>query len=220
MSELLERDLGIFKKYQNLLNRINPNFIKNLIDETNKIEGWLCGYQIPLMWVIFSTLEGKAIEVGCWKGRATYAFKSNIPKDQFELFCVDPFLGSAEHKDSLQGASTRADFEKNLKDSGILDSISVIEKYSADAAKDFEDNSLDLIFIDAEHDYENVKLDILSWTPKLKSGGIIFGHDYPDPKIENAGFEGLAQAVNEEIRDSDKFSKFSYLFGIWGALKI
>lgn len=219
MSREIERDLGIFKKYYNLLTRIQPNFIKSLIDETNKIEGWLSGYQIPLMWIIFSTSKGKAVEVGCWKGRATSAFKFQIPKDQFKLYCVDPFLGSTEHKEDLQGGSTRGDFEKNLKDRGILDSIVVIEKYSKDASMDFEDNSLDLVFIDAEHDYDNVKLDILSWTPKLKTGGIICGHDYPEPYQENSGFEELAQAVNEEVRDSDNFNQFSWLWGIWGAYK-
>ena len=219
MSEQFERDLGIFKKYHNLLIKISPDFITNLINETNKIEGWLGGYQIPIMWSIFSTLEGKAVEVGCWKGRATSAFKFEIPKDQFKLYCVDPFLGSAEHKEYLQGSSTRADFEKNLRDRGVLDSVSVVEKYSAEAAKDFEDNSLDLVFIDAEHDYDNVKLDILSWTPKLKSGGIICGHDYPEPNKKNAGFEELAQAVNEEVRDSNNFNEFSWVWGIWGARK-
>lgn len=219
MSKELARDLGIFKKYHNLLTKIDPNFIKNLIDETNKIEGWLCGFQIPLMWSIFLTLKGRAVEVGCWKGRATCAFTTSIPKDQFELFCVDPFLGSSEHKEDLQGKSTRADFEDNLKNRGLLDSIVVLEKYSEDAAKDFEDNSLDLVFIDAEHDYDNVKLDILSWSPKLKSGGIICGHDYPEPNQEGAGFEELAQAVNEEVRDCDNFNEFSWLWGIWGAYK-
>ncbi len=213
------RDLGVFKKYFNILSKIQPEFINNLTIEANKVEGWLCSGQIPLMWSIFSTLEGKAVEVGCWKGRATLTFKFDIPKDQFELFCIDPFLGSSEHKEDLQGGSTRGDFEKNLKDRGVLDSVVIIEKYSAEAAKDFEDGSLDLVFIDAEHDYENVKLDILSWTPKLKTGGIICGHDYPEPYQENAGFEELAQAVNEEVRDSDKFSKFSWIWGIWGACK-
>ena len=214
-----KRDLGVFSKYINILKRINAPFMNVLIKETQAIDGWLVGNQIPLMWSIFSTFEGKAVEVGCWKGRATHAFKSFIPKDQFELFCVDPFLGSSEHKDLLDGASTRKDFEDNLREAGMLSSICIIEKYSADAARDFEDGSLDLVFIDAEHDYDNVKLDILSWYPKLKSGGIILGHDYPNPNTEDGGFEELCRAVNEEVRDSENFYEFSYIFGIWGAKK-
>ena len=213
-------ELGVFKKYYNILNHLDINFINSLINEANKIEGWLCNYQIPLMWTIFSTLDGSAVEVGCWKGKATFSFKNNIPYDQFNLFCIDPFTGSEEHQEILQGSSTRKDFEENLKSRGILDYIKIIEKYSADASKDFEDESLDLVFIDAGHDYENVKLDILSWYPKLKKNALIFGHDYPNPYDPNGGFEELSKAVNEHVKNNNNFSEFSHLFGIWGAKKI
>tara|TARA_Y100001938_G_C8098620_1_gene439945 strand:+ start:5115 stop:5762 length:648 start_codon:yes stop_codon:yes gene_type:complete len=212
-------DLGVFEKYYNLLKVVDVRFTNRLILEISNIEGYLVNYQIPLLWSIFSLCEGKAVEIGCWKGRATCAFKYQIPKDQFDLYCVDPFLGSSEHKALLNGASTRKEFEKNLKDRGLLDSVSILEKYSSEAAKEFDDESLDIVFIDAEHDYDNVKLDILSWTPKLKSGGLIIGHDYPEPDDELGGFEELTKAVNEEVRDSDKFKKFSWLCGIWGARK-
>ena len=60
-------------------------------------------------------------------------------------------------------------------------------------AHDFvEDRSLDLLFIDALHDYESVRDDISYWQPKVKHGGIICGHDY-----ENRRFPGVKQAVHE-----------------------
>ena len=37
---------------------------------------------------------------------------------------------------------------------------------------------MDFVFLDAAHDYENVKEDILSWYPKVKVGGWLTGHDY------------------------------------------
>jgi len=213
------RDLGVFQKYYNLVRVLDSKFINQLISEISSIDGFLVGYQIPLLWSIFSLFEGKAVEIGCWKGRATCAFKCQTSKDQFELYCVDPFLGSSEHKDLLNGGSTRKEFEKNLKDRNLLDSVLVLEEYSSEAAKQFDDESLDIIFIDAEHDYDNVKLDILSWTPKLKSGGLILGHDYPEPDDKLGGFEELTKAVNEEVRDSSKFQEFSWIYGIWGARK-
>jgi hypothetical protein len=53
-----------------------------------------------------------------------------------------------------------------------------IKKLSVDAAKDFEDESLDFVYIDAAHDYINVSNDLKAWYPKIKIGGIVSGHDY------------------------------------------
>jgi hypothetical protein len=56
---------------------------------------------------------------------------------------------------------------------------------SIKAAAFIADNSLDMIFIDADHDYKSVMDDVKAWVPKVKLGGIIAGHDY-DP---NGGFD-------------------------------
>lgn len=56
--------------------------------------------------------------------------------------------------------------------------ISVHKKFSMDAVRDFEDNSLDFVYIDAGHDFKNVAQDICEWSKKVRVGGIVFGHDY------------------------------------------
>ena len=60
---------------------------------------------------------------------------------------------------------------------------------TADMASQVPDNSLDLLFIDAQHTYENVSEDIRNWTPKLKDTGILSGHDFARK------FPGVEQAV-------------------------
>ncbi len=62
---------------------------------------------------------------------------------------------------------------------------------SFDAAKKFEDESIDFIFIDANHTYEFVSKDIAAFLPKMKKGGVVAGHDY------NLSHPGVMQAVNE-----------------------
>ena len=47
-----------------------------------------------------------------------------------------------------------------------------------EAVKDFEDGSLDAIYIDACHGFECVQKDIDMWRPKLKPGGLLSGHDF------------------------------------------
>ncbi|HEY3296756.1 MAG TPA: class I SAM-dependent methyltransferase [bacterium] len=74
----------------------------------------------------------------------------------------------------------------------VLHALTPIKLPSLEAVKLYPDRSLDFVFIDAAHDYENVKKDIIAWRPKVKPGGILAGHDY---NKENS--PGLVKAVNE-----------------------
>lgn len=62
---------------------------------------------------------------------------------------------------------------------------------SWDGAQHYDDKSLDFVFIDAGHDYTSVKKDIDAWLPKVKSGGILAGHDFMNE------YPGIIQAVIE-----------------------
>ena len=53
-----------------------------------------------------------------------------------------------------------------------------IIKKSMDAVKDFKDNSLDFVYLDANHSFDYIMMDIIEWSKKVKVGGIICGHDY------------------------------------------
>jgi cephalosporin hydroxylase len=64
---------------------------------------------------------------------------------------------------------------------------------SIEAAQRYQNGSLDFVFIDAAHDYENVRADILAWRPKVKVGGYLGGHDF----ILN--YPGVIQAVHELV---------------------
>jgi hypothetical protein len=63
---------------------------------------------------------------------------------------------------------------------------------SINASKIYKDKTIDFIFIDANHDYDNVKKDIEAWLPKVKIGGIIAGHDYI-----MCSWPGVVNAVND-----------------------
>ena len=51
-------------------------------------------------------------------------------------------------------------------------------QYSIDAAKNFDDNYFDFVYIDADHAYQSVKTDLEAWYPKVKKGGFLAGHDW------------------------------------------
>ena len=55
-----------------------------------------------------------------------------------------------------------------------------------DLCDNFHNDSVDLIFIDADHTYAAVKNDIINWRPKLRSGGFLTGHDIHWPEVRDA----------------------------------
>ena len=59
----------------------------------------------------------------------------------------------------------------------------------------YKDNSIDFVFIDGGHEYEQVYADIIAWLPKLKIGGYISGHDYLEPSC------GVKKAVDEIFKN-------------------
>ena len=54
----------------------------------------------------------------------------------------------------------------------------IIRKTSMEAVEGFEDESLDFVYIDANHEFRYIAEDLFEWTKKVKKGGIVSGHDY------------------------------------------
>ncbi len=59
-----------------------------------------------------------------------------------------------------------------------LEQVTFIQGRSDECAREVEDGSLDLVFIDADHSEESVLRDLEAWVPKVKPGRVIAGHDY------------------------------------------
>lgn len=56
--------------------------------------------------------------------------------------------------------------------------VTIVRMSSVSAADTVKDDSLDFAFIDAGHTLADVIADIAAWTPKVREGGIIAGHDF------------------------------------------
>ncbi len=68
-----------------------------------------------------------------------------------------------------------------------------IIRAASSAAAQIVPNELDFVYLDASHDYEEVLADIEAWFPKIKSGGWMWGDDWPH--------SGVEQAVTEFTRE-------------------
>jgi predicted O-methyltransferase YrrM len=70
-------------------------------------------------------------------------------------------------------------------------SAELIKNTSEEAVKLFKDESADMVFVDAAHDYDAAKKDMEIWWHKVKQGGLLFGHDY------HVAHKGVRAAVIE-----------------------
>lgn len=139
------------------------------------------------------------VEIGSWLGKSTVMMGKMIQESTkaIRFYAVDHFQGSGSDIEHFQaildkhGGSVRPIFDANLTRHGVRDLVRVIEKDSRQAAAKFHDDGVDFVFLDADHDYENVVADIGAWLPKVKSGGLLAGHDW--------GYMGVAQAVMDTL---------------------
>jgi predicted O-methyltransferase YrrM len=218
--EIAKSESGLFFPYFKILTIMDQKFQQEFVRTIdNSVEGFYTHYQILLSFLFWQNKNGVFVELGSYCGKSTVVTLLALEGNDYEFHAVDTFMGSEEHKEMLQGQSTYDKYCANLNKFGLLDKVNTHIGTSYDISKEFDDDSIDGIFIDAAHDYDNVVLDIESWYPKVRSGGFMIGHDYPHPNDPNGGFEGLRDAVNEHVRDDKRFTKFGHLFAIWGAIK-
>ncbi len=79
---------------------------------------------------------------------------------------------------------------------GHLERVELVQGYSDASAKQVADESVDLVFIDADHSEEWVRRDVEAWFPKVKPGGIVSGHDYG-----SHNYPGVKTAVDAFLAD-------------------
>jgi hypothetical protein len=72
----------------------------------------------------------------------------------------------------------------------------------------FLDNSLDFVYIDANHGYSAVVRDLGVWYHKVKKGGYLCGHDYPFHEVKKAVDEFCSSNGFSMFISTDDWSSF------------
>lgn len=140
----------------------------------------------------------KGAEIGVWRGAYSAAFCQADPA--LHMLCVDPW---EPHRDWLDTKNTLPEPEARIfieeaygharaKLAGL--NATIARKFSAEAAAEVPDGSLDFVYIDANHVYDAVTADLEAWVPKVRPGGIVSGHDYR--VFKNKPMIHVVEAVN------------------------
>ncbi len=127
--------------------------------------------------------KSKIVELGCFYGSSIIYLASNFKKQRKSVI-ID-----AVDKWDFKLENVFDKFIENINNNYVADMINVMHYDSIEASKKYDNNSIDFIFIDANHEYESVKSDIEAWYPKLKENGIMAGHDIQQ--------EGVFKALND-----------------------
>ena len=112
-------------------------------------------------------------EIGVLRGEFTEEFC----KAGLKMYAIDPWTYYRNYRRHPQEASMDEIYNV-AKDRLTSYDCTLIRKKSMDALEDFEDESLDFVYIDGNHRIKYIVEDIYEWYRKIKPGGCIAGHDY------------------------------------------
>ena len=159
------------------------------------------------------------VEVGSFMGQSSAIMAFLIEKSGKEITfdCVDLFeiseFSDHEHEGYINtfGGDMFKAFGVNLDMAGLSKYINKAHKgTSLDTARLYKDMSVDVVYLDASHKYEDVKDDILAWWPKIKINGYLAGDDFDQKDV--------ARAVMEVFNDYEEGGVYKN-YGTWYAKK-
>ncbi len=137
----------------------------------------------------------RGAEIGTWAGEFAESICHANPG--VHLTCVDPWL-QYKHYNEKKNNQARLDVAYDEARARLAPfGCTLMRLSSAKAADLIQDGSLDFVYIDANHAEDHVRQDLEAWAPKVRSGGVVSGHDYcPNPKATKAHLIGVKPAVD------------------------
>lgn len=125
---------------------------------------------------LFAELSfNKGAEIGVAEGKYSEILVKANPN--LELLCVDPwhaYSSNPQNKSEQKHEFAYAETKRRLKGYNVKLDM----RYSMDAVRDIPEESLDFCYIDAHHGFDFCMSDLIEWSKRVRSGGIISGDDY------------------------------------------
>ena len=147
----------------------------------------------------YFTIKSDCLEIGVWKADFSKEILNMNPK---KLILIDPWQFQPKFAGRMYGGTVAKNqkdmdniFYKVMKEVGENDNVEILKGMSDDMCLLIENDSIDWLYIDGNHEYEFVLKDLYNFYPKVKKGGYINGDDYTwkNPK----GVTTVKKAVND-----------------------
>jgi FkbM family methyltransferase len=175
------------------IDEIDYRYYSNYTHIYEKIDGWFDFDEVYTEMVNKFPTGSHFVEIGAWLGKSTSYMAVEIANSHknIKFDVIDTWEGSKNFVDEDYYKTDRDPYDIFMDNvSSVKRFINPIRGRSDEVYKNYEDKSLDFVFIDAGHDYQSVITDIKNWYPKVKDNGIIAGHDY-------IGYTDVKKAVDE-----------------------
>jgi len=144
-------------------------------DEAPPFVGFASDNNRDTLAKLFSELGfNSGAEIGVEKGH--YSLVLCMANPNLKLKCIDPWLPFKAVTTRTEEESERC-YQSTIKRLTPYN-VEIIRAKSLDAVRQIEDGSLDFVYIDGLHEFDGIMLDLITWAPKVRQGGIIAGHDF------------------------------------------
>jgi len=141
------------------------------------------------LYRLFDNSMKTGVEIGVGDGTNAVNILECFPSMQ--LFLVDPWAGNPRRSKRYYRA---VEGEARAKLEPYRDRAIVVRGKSAEFASLIADKAFDFVYIDGDHSYDAVGLDLVLWHRRVKDGGILAGHDYVETKKH-----GVKRAVDDYV---------------------
>ena len=178
-----------------------------------QITGWSLAHYYVYSKMVELSHATVVVEVGSWRGLSACLLAHALKQQQRGgvLFCADTWLGSIEFwnltstngmpdltrdMSLVNGAPTvYHTFMSNMVHAHVSAYIVPMPMTSSMAARLLDGVGVDLIHLDAAHEYDDVKQDLRLWLPRLNRCGVLLGDDYMEY------WPGVVRAVDEFVQE-------------------
>jgi FkbM family methyltransferase len=141
--------------------------------------------------------KGIGVEVGVEQGDFSELIcrREKVKK----LYSIDAWKAYKGYRDHTSQKKLDRFYEISQKKLEPYSKCFIMRQFSLEAVKNFMDEFLDFVYLDANHGYQYVYQDLSAWSKKVKKGGIVSGHDYIKRKGQDQ-YYAVIPAVNDFVR--------------------
>lgn len=144
------------------------------------------------------------VEIGVFEG----AFTEVLAKGGFKVYGIDPWLVYEDYGNPDYQSVAEKRYNKSVRRLSPYPNVTILREMSMDAVKKFDDESIDFVYIDGNHQFRYIADDLYEWWKKVKKGGVICGHDY-------AYFKSRSPFGGCQVREIVDAYALSYRMDFW-----